>query len=165
MQENYELLTETLNPLEDKLQLHFYDLLTMDDLVEIEDVHEESGRKCACEKMVTLLLEGWKGDSLEKFLQVLNNCDYKECARQILGKYVLFLSLSSPCASHPLPSYCHCTKSVAHSSILHYICTTQNPVKLKCLQMELKHRGMEIPEDPNLVIFFAPHQRVGRLSM
>ena len=90
IEQNYELLAKTLDPFEDKFQLLFYDLLTMDDLVEVQDA-QEMGKKCACEKMLSLLLKSWKSDSFEKFLQVLYNCGYKECARQIHGKFMFFL--------------------------------------------------------------------------
>ena len=91
MEVNYKLLTGMVDPHEVKFQLLYCDLLTMDDVVEIQDAEEESGRKCACEKMITLLLKSWKRGCLDKFLQVLDYCGYNECALQVQGN--AFLSL------------------------------------------------------------------------
>ena len=75
---NYELLTGTVDPYDVQPQLLCCDLLTIDDLIDIHEVHEESGRKVACEKMIALLHRTWKEDSLDQFIQVLDDCGYKE---------------------------------------------------------------------------------------
>lgn len=84
LQVNYELLSGALDPCEVKYQLLYCNLLTMDDLVKIQDA-QEIGRKHACEKMIALLLKSWKGDCLDKFLQVLDHCGYNECALKLQG--------------------------------------------------------------------------------
>lgn len=84
LQVNYKLLTGTLDPYEVKYQLLYGDLLTLDDLVEIQDA-QKIGRKYACEKMIALLLKSWKRGGLDKFLQVLDHCGYNECALKLQG--------------------------------------------------------------------------------
>ena len=86
IQINYELLTRRVDPYNVQTQLFCCDLLTIDDLVDIHEVYEESGKECACEKMIALLLRAWKTNYLDQFIQVLDDCGYKECAKQLSGK-------------------------------------------------------------------------------
>ena len=78
---NYELLTGKVDTNDVQTQLFCCDLLTLDDLTDIYVVYEESGRKCACEKMIALMVRTWKEDSLDQFIQVLDDCGYKECVK------------------------------------------------------------------------------------
>ena len=57
-------------------------------MIEIDEAREKNGKKCACEKMIALLFRTWKGNYLDQFIQVLDDCGYKECAKQLCGKYL-----------------------------------------------------------------------------
>ena len=100
----YEFLTGTVDPYSVQTQLFCCDLLTIDDLIDIHEVYEESGRKCACEKMLTLMFRTWKGNYLDQFIQVLDDCGYKECAKQICGKYLAESTCMFYCFTHIFPA-------------------------------------------------------------
>ena len=83
MQVNYEPLTKTVDP-EDVLGSMFScTLISFDEKERISGIQDEKGKKRACQKMLDILLKSWKRGYYEKFIQVLKDCNYEECAAQL----------------------------------------------------------------------------------
>ena len=119
---NYELLTGTVDPCIVQTQLFCCDLLTIEDLVDIHEVYEESGRKCACEKMIALLFRTWRDDSLDQFIQVLDDCGYKECANQFYGEYSAESKIFTPCTRIHSRGIVFCCQFVCLSALFWAVC-------------------------------------------
>jgi len=87
MQVNYEFLTKRVDP-EDVLGSAFScKLISFKEKNEISSIQDEKGIRRACQKMLDILLKNWKAGYYEKFIQVLKNCDYEECAAQLQSNY------------------------------------------------------------------------------
>ena len=83
MQVNYEPLTKSIDP-EDVLGSMFScKLISFEEKDRISSVQDERGKRRACQKMLDTLLRSWKRGYYERFIQVLKDCNYKECAAQL----------------------------------------------------------------------------------
>ena len=83
LQVNYELLTKIVDP-EDILGSSFScKLISFEEKTMISSVQDERGKRRACQKMLDILLQSWKRGYCERFIQVLKNCNYEECAAQL----------------------------------------------------------------------------------
>ena len=86
LQINYKMLTEKVNPCR---ILHFLlrkDVITTEEMLDINKIIEKEGAEVACEKMVSVLSAGWTSDSLSKITATLDDCGYTECATALRGK-------------------------------------------------------------------------------
>ena len=83
MQVNYELLTKSIDP-EDVLGSMFaHKLISFEEKKRIKRKQEQSGKRSACEEVLDTLFNNWKKGTCERFIQVLDSCDYKDCAAQL----------------------------------------------------------------------------------
>ena len=86
LRQNYTMLTETVNPRHILLSLHSKDVITVEEMLNINKIIEGEGEKPACEEMISMLSAGWTNDSLSKITAALEYCGYTECATALRGK-------------------------------------------------------------------------------
>ena len=86
LQQNYTMLTETVNPCHILLSLHSKDVITTEEMLQINKKFEDEGQKPACEEMISVLSARRANDSLSKIIATLDYCGYKECAIALRGK-------------------------------------------------------------------------------
>ena len=103
MQVNYELLTKHIDPQGVLGSMFARELISFEDKMRIKSTQEQRGKRSACEEMLDILFNKWKKGTCERFIQVLESCDYKECAAQIQSK-VISNTYNAPCT--------HCRYSV-----------------------------------------------------
>ena len=89
MQVNYELLTTTIDPQDVLGSMFSCKLTSFEEKERILTTQDERGKRRACEKMVDMLLKSWKKGTCERFIQVLERCDYKECAESLQSNLIL----------------------------------------------------------------------------
>ena len=87
MQVNYELLNKSIDPQNVLGSMFAHKLLSFDEKKKITSTQEERGNIRACERMLDILFNKWETGTCERFIQVLENCNYKECAAQLQSNY------------------------------------------------------------------------------
>lgn len=93
IQVNFELLTETVDPQNVLVKSFSHKLISLEEMKEIERIQLQSGRKKSCEVMIYLLLKEWRSESYNRFLEVLNSCNYEECAVQLQSNLIATVTL------------------------------------------------------------------------
>ena len=86
LQKNYAMLTEGVNPRHILLSLHSKDVITTEQMFDINKKIDDEGQKVACEEMISILSAGWTNDSLSKITTSLDDSGYTECATALRGK-------------------------------------------------------------------------------
>ena len=86
LRQNYAMLTETVNPRHILLSLHRKDVITTEQMLDIDKTFEDEGQKLACEEMISVLSARWANDSLSKITASLDDSGYTECATALRGK-------------------------------------------------------------------------------
>ena len=86
LQRNYKMLTEKVNPCHILLFLLRKDVITTEEMLDINKIIEKEGPEVACEKMISVLSGGWTSDSLSKITAALDDCGYTECGTALRGK-------------------------------------------------------------------------------
>ena len=86
LRQNYAILTETVNPRHILRSLHIKDVITTEEMLNINKIIEDEGEKLACEEMISVLSAGWANESLSKITAALEYCGYSECATALRGK-------------------------------------------------------------------------------
>ena len=120
MQVNYEPLTKSVDP-EDVLGSMFScKLISFEEKERISSVQDERGKRRACQKMLDTLLKSWKRGYYERFIQVLKDCNYEECAAQLQSNYYVHVHVH-------VFVYMHCIMSSAKtphcSSWPYFVCS------------------------------------------
>ena len=93
MQVNYELLTKHLDPQDVLRSMFSHKLISLKEKRKIASRQEQSGRRHACEEMLDILLNNWKTGTYERFIQVLEKSNYKECAAQLQSNKIITRSV------------------------------------------------------------------------
>ena len=88
VQENYEILIETIDPGKMLAAMFARKLISMKDKNMIRDLINKDDKEYACETLIDSLLNNWRRDSLLKFLEVLEKRGYNDCAAAIKGKII-----------------------------------------------------------------------------
>ena len=86
LQQNYTMITEGVNPRHILLSLHRKDVITTEQMLDIDKKFEDEGQKLACEEMISLLSARWANDSLSKITASLDDSGYTKCATALRGK-------------------------------------------------------------------------------
>ena len=88
VQENYEMLTGTIDPGKMLAAMFARKLISMKDKKMIRDLINKDDKEYACETLIDSLLNNWRKGSLVKFLEVLEKRGYNDCAAAIKGKII-----------------------------------------------------------------------------
>ena len=83
MQVNYELLSEKIDPRDVLKSMFANKLISLEQKKKIKSIQQQKGKGDACEEMLDTLLYNWKKGTCERFIQVLDSCDYKDCAAEL----------------------------------------------------------------------------------
>ena len=86
LQQNYKMLTERVDPRHILLFLLTKDVITSEQMLNINKKIENEGRKIGCEEMISVLSAGWTTGSLSKITASLVDSGYTECATVLRGK-------------------------------------------------------------------------------
>ena len=60
MQENYELLTKSIDPQDVLRSLFGHKLISLEQKEKIKSIRQQNGKEDACEEMLDILLKNWK---------------------------------------------------------------------------------------------------------
>ena len=86
LRQNYKMLTERVDPRHILLFLLTKDVITSEQMLNINKKIEDEGRKIGCEEMISVLSAGWTTGSLSKITASLVDSGYTECATVLRGK-------------------------------------------------------------------------------
>ena len=93
MQVNYELLSERIDPQDVLGSMFAHKLISFEEKKKIKSIQQQSGKRSACEEMLDTLFNNWKKGTCERFIQVLESCDYKDCAAQLQSNALPYIFL------------------------------------------------------------------------
>ena len=85
VQVNYELLIKTVDPENILPAMIARKLISLSEKRKVRDLIDQGRRKYACETVIDSLLENWKEDYFQKFIEVLETNGYGDCAAKIKG--------------------------------------------------------------------------------
>ena len=88
VQNNYEMLIETIDPGKILAAMFARQLILMKDKEKIRDLINKDDKEYACETLIDSLLKNWRRDSLVMFLEVLEKRGYNDCAAAIKSNVI-----------------------------------------------------------------------------
>ena len=89
MQINYEFLSKNIDPQDVLRSMFSFQLISLEQKEKIKGTQQQRGKEDACEEMLDTLFKNWKRGTCERFIQVLEKSNYKECAAQLESNYVV----------------------------------------------------------------------------